>query len=650
MTSRHGPYHVIDLEAFVPADAAGDELELARRLTRLLVAEEDSREGATSVVLRARNAAGEDFALKVMKAPRGGMDSDAVVRAREETFLEEYRNQLAVSNLRGFPSVYGWGRAEGRPAILMEWVEGTSLRDALRETGTWRAERVAGLGTAVLEILDRTTALDRGFVHRDLSPRNILLRTSERGVAEQLESGDFDVCLVDMGSASSVCVEDGTFTMLADIWRNATPDYASPEMLTRDVPGVDEMRHSSAIDVYALCSVLYELYCGEPPYRVFDHPETSPYLLKMSSDPRELEPAAPRERELCRLVMSGLARDPGRRPTVASLLSALRAWLSGDKSPSRELVPYEPESEASREGARPVSRRGVVLGAAAGMAAVAGLGAAAWATGGFGILRGPRGIDSLSWDDLSEVSLEMTDAGDEDGAVEVARRYGICDDSGAIDGSVSKTLVVAGAELAAQVAGFAHDVRTDGSPIGLTFLLTSLLPEERPMSEEPYMGGWEDSDLRAWLNDVLLADLPEELARNIVPAGKLTNSAGAAKSADDVTLTEDALWLPSYVEIVGERPRSSFSDGFQYLADVLNAEGSQYKLFRDQAIFPRETRQELVRSREGEPAYWWLRTASPDVSESEGMAFFNRTGPNGDPFHFATACTDRSGILVGFCI
>ena len=170
------------------------------------------------------------------------------------------------------------------------------------------------------------------------------------------------------------------------------------------------------------------------------------------------------------------------------------------------------------------------------------------------------------------------------------------------------------------------------------------------MSEEAYMGGWEGSDLRAWLNDVLLADLPEELARNVVAAGKLSNNVGAARSAGDVTLTEDALWLPSYVELVGERARSSFSDGFQYLAEILNAEGSQYKLFRDQMIYPLETRKELVRSRAGKAAYWWLRSASPDVSESEGTAYFNRTGPNGDPFHFATASTDLSGVIFGFCV
>ena len=75
-----------------------------------------------------------------------------------------------------------------------------------------------------------------------------------------------------------------------------------------------------------------------------------------------------------------------------------------------------------------------------------------------------------------------------------------------------------------------------------------------------------------------------------------------------------------------------------------------YNNFRDQVIYPQEACQELVRNREGEAAYWWLRTASPDVSESEGMAYFNRTGPNGDPFHFATASTDFSGVMFGFCV
>ena len=666
MHDPQGSYRIVELEDFVPAGPSGDGGgKQARRFSRLIAEEGASREGATSVVLKVRNAAGETFALKTMKAPRGGAAPDAVRRAREDAFLEEYRNQLAVSNLRGFPAVHGWGRVEGRPAILMEWVEGTSLRDVLRHTGPWRGELVARLAAATLEILRSTEALERGFVHRDISPRNVLLRTSARDVREQLASGDFDVCLVDMGSSVSLCVEDGSFTMLADVWRNATPDYAAPEMLTRDVPGIDALRHSSAIDVYALCSVLYELYSGRTPFEVSSHPEASPYRLKMDSSPAPLAPREERDDALCGLIMTGIAREQAERPTVSSLLAALRAWLGGSPDPAALLVPYggsaaridhserpqtaKSEPARTEKNERTVSRRSLIVGAA-GIAAVAGLGVAAWATDGFGILRGARGLSSLGWDDLSEISAEVADATSEDDAIEIARGYGLCDEGGAIDSAQSKSLTVAGQEMSAQLVGLAHDARTDGSPIGLSFLLTEILPEQRSMSVRSYMGGWEDSELRAWLNDVLLGDLPEELARNIVAARKLSNNAGAAKSADDVTPTEDLLWVPSYVELVGERPRSSFSDGFQYLADVLNAEGSQYKLFVDQTIYPLESRQELVRSRGGKADYWWLRTACPDVSESEGMAFFNRTGPNGDPFHFATACTDPSGILLGFCI
>lgn len=658
MSNADSQRKVIEVADFVAAAPTMDADEALRRYARLIVFEDERpSEGATSVVMRAVNAAGEVMALKVLRPARGSADGDALSRARERAFHEEYINQLMVSRLRGFPEVYGYGSAEGRPAIVMEWVEGTSLHDveAAQRHAPWSGELVARLGVAVLDILCSTSALDAGFVHRDISARNVILRSSERPVADQLLEASFDVCLVDMGSAVSVSPADGSFTMLADVWRNGTPDYAPPEMLTRDVPGIDALRHSGAIDVYALCSVLYELYAGDPPFCVSQHPESSPYRLKMDSSPAPLHAREKGDEGLCKLIMAGLATEPGDRPTVASLRAALQGWLNGGSDPSVLLVPYEPhKAEPAEQGAAPrersVSRRGLVIGAAAGVAAAAGIGIAAWATSGFGALRRPRGLAALTWDDLSAVSAEIAGAGSEDAAIEAARGYGLLTDEGTIDLTQSKAITVAGREMSVQLAGIAHDVRADGSPIGLSFLLTEVLPEERRMSEEAYMGGWEDSDLRAWLNEVLLGDLPEELARNIVAAGKLSNNAGAAKSADDVTPTEDFLWVPSYVELVGERPRASFSDGFQYLADVLNAEGSQYKLFRDQVIYPRETRQELVRNREGEAAYWWLRTASPDVSESEGMAYFNRTGPNGDPFHFATACTDPSGILLGFCI
>ena len=361
--------------------------------------------------------------------------------------------------------------------------------------------------------------------------------------------------------------------------------------------------------------------------------------------------------------MAGLARDPEGRPTVASLRAALEAWVAGDAGAEALLAPFggtppegaENGASGEKDGAsgdapgkrRAVSRRALLAGAGA----VAAVGVVAAATGGFGLVgSGSRGFPNLTWDDLAEVSAEIADAGGEEAAIEVARRHGICDEDGLIDRSLVKPLMVAGAELAAQVAGIAHDVRADGSPIGLTFLLTSVMPEQRAMADEAYQGGWETSGMRSWMAGDLLDQLPEELARNLVAAAKLTNNVGPAQDAGDVTVTEDLLWLPSYCELVGARDRTSFSENYQYLADVLNAEGSQYKLFRDQGLLARGDYEPLVRERRGVADYWWLRSASPDVSLSEGMAYFNRTAPNGDPFHYATACTDASGVLFGFCV
>ena len=134
------------------------------------------------------------------------------------------------------------------------------------------ADTVAAIGEAAAGVLAQTSYLDSTFAHRDISPRNIVLETSSRSVAEQVASGSYDVRLVDLESSSIVRQEPSTFTMRNDIWRHGTPEYAAPEMLTRDVPGIEALRHSPSVDVYALCSVLYELYSGRTPYDVASKP------------------------------------------------------------------------------------------------------------------------------------------------------------------------------------------------------------------------------------------------------------------------------------------------------------------------------------------------------------------------------------------
>ncbi|MFQ7393512.1 MAG: protein kinase domain-containing protein [Collinsella aerofaciens] len=183
--------------------------------------------------------------------------------------FEEYRHLCTVSHLRGFPRVYGYGSCEDDPLILMEWVEGTSLKQALPllphdASGGLTTQMVAAVGNAVLRALLMTQGLVNPVIHRDLSPANIMFRTTSRTLEQQIADCSFDPCLIDMGSAT-MALGDDTITRRADIWRFATPAYAAPEMLTQDIEGIAALRRSPAIDVYALSSI-HQLYSGRKPF------------------------------------------------------------------------------------------------------------------------------------------------------------------------------------------------------------------------------------------------------------------------------------------------------------------------------------------------------------------------------------------------
>ena len=145
---------------------------------------------------------------------------------------------------------------------------------------------VAEIGRDVFHLLARLEAETELFVHRDLSSSNIMIRTSERPLDQQVSDGRFDICLIDFGSAATLRSGDGTFTTDTRILRGATPGYAPPEMLSNDLPRLDELRKSTKIDVYAASSVLYEMLCGHVPFDVSGRTGPgSDYLFKMMNDP-----------------------------------------------------------------------------------------------------------------------------------------------------------------------------------------------------------------------------------------------------------------------------------------------------------------------------------------------------------------------------
>ena len=336
------PIQLLALDEFEPAfPMSPRNTDALDRRFRTLYVERSSlvRTGGNAAVCRAHNAAGETLGIKRPWPIWEDMDPDRAAQTRNvviSILREEYRAQRAVSLLRGFARPLGFGLAGGAPLIVMEWVEGVTLRRAApslpheldrdgRDLGC-TGETVSSLGIAVLRTLIAADRLYPGLAHRDISSRNIMLRTESRTVAAQAASCDFDVCLIDLGSAAVPDPNLPSFTALTGVARRGTPEYAPPEMLARDLPNATELRRSHKVDVYALCSVLYELYCGHTPYRLAAEPDTDPYQAKIGRPLPTLAPHMPEEQELCDAIVSGISIAQDSRPSAERLLHRLEAY------------------------------------------------------------------------------------------------------------------------------------------------------------------------------------------------------------------------------------------------------------------------------------------------------------------------------------
>ena len=686
---------LFQLESFdtaAPVNPADEELA-KRRFMTLIVKADRSSHGNTGLVLQAHNTSNERFAVKVLadntlmraletNTPSRTADESAMHLANTAALFEEYRNLCRVSHLRGFPHVYGYGTCQGEPLILMEWIEGTSLDKAasmLPHDGEGvTCAATASVGCAVLGTLLSTQNLETPLVHRDLSPANIMFRTNELGIDEQVRALAFKPCLVDMGSSVPALGND-TLTQRADIWRYATPAYAAPEMLTRDIPNVAELRRSPSVDVYAIASILYELYSGHTPFRAARHQAhevSSYYLLKTQNEPEPLVAHKGDDQAFADLIMSCLVTDQASRPSEREFYEGLLAFAPdlGESAVSTPGLSNQPinidagahlkvdvagdRARALLEQARrdAITRRRFIIGGVA--AAVVGLGAIGAATHGFGIpdyLDGIRSsLDDYTWDQLQEISLKIKAARSNAEARKIAKRYHLLHDDGHIPYPCTKRVTLTnGLEVGAQLVGIRHDELLDGTgKAGLTFMFDAGIAE-RDAAAEPSSAGWADCELREWLDGDGLKLLPNELRAYIKDVKKISNNVGAARSASCLSELPATLWLPAMVELCGNQPPESFTEDFHYLADIYNGEGKEYQLFRELKVSPYTTNEMLVRQWKGKDACWWERTASPDTSESEGTLYMNRVGHDGDVFTYATPASKpnkRTCVIPGFCI
>ena len=662
--------NIIALSPFEPNAmfATSEDLDTIRRFTTLLDC--GAVGGGSHHLRKVANTEGETFALKTLWSLDSREENGpAVTPSGIKTLTEEYRNLAAVSLLSGFAKTYGYGYTGNTPAILMEWIEGLPLRDAVAELtdpaegGRIPANTVAAIGKRLGEILLGAQKLDAPFVHRDLSLRNIIIRTTRRPLAQQIAHCSFDICLVDLGS-SSIKRSDPSFTMSTGIWRNGTPEFAPPEMLSSDIPELAPLRTSPSIDTYELCSVLYTLYAGHTPYRLNEHLDHSPYLYKIEHEPEPLEARVPGDQKLVDIIMSGIHNEQSQRAPLSTVTGKLDAWIKDiDFEPRTPLPtpidfsqkPKTASSDKAQTRHSAISRRAAL---ALGGVCVAGIAGSAIATGCWGLIDLAHGIkpslDAYTWEEIALISRKIQETSSIENALEIALTYHLVDSNHSLQNENTKTVRLSdGTKAQVQIVGFKADTLTDkGFPAGITFMFRTPIAV-RPVNDSAATGGWEQSSLREWLAGEGMATLPYPLHQQIRSVRKLTNNTGATKEAASITVTDDKLWLPSMSELCGYQAPETFAEGFEYLSALYSGEGDQYQLYREQGVSGLTANNTMIRTVDGKKICYWERTPSADCSEGADSTLFNRVGKDGDVFSWATPGNDpdqKTYVLPGFCI
>ena len=251
-------------------------------------------------------------------------------------------------------------------------------------------------------------------------------------------------------------------------------------------------------------------------------------------------------------------------------------------------------------------------------------------------------VDNYSWSDLKAIADEIADAANNGGdPYAVAAKYHLGDEDGAPTASSYKTVELKnGVTAKAYIVDYGCDDRADGKgKAGITFLFDDVAPFEASMNKDgANSGGWKDSDLRKTLNKQFIKKLPKDLKNGIVKVKKLTNNSGVTTDVSSVTETEDALWLPSAMEILGTTEIEDEANGLiRWQPDqvpVYEAEGKLYLYHK--------LNRPLYRSDNDAPTAW---TRSCDASQSGAFIVYNG-------FHlYSGVDTDEAhAVFPGFCL
>lgn len=287
---------------------------------------------------RSWQEAGDEGSAPAANAPETWGHLEILKKVGEGSFGEVYRARdpqldrvVALKLLRGatasveegkllarvrhpnVATVYGADLREGRVGLWMEFLEGRTLSELLREQGTFGAREAALLVADLCRALAAVHA--RGILHRDIKAQNVMRETGGR------------IVLMDFGIGRDLRSE-----ILPETSLSGTPLYMAPEVLEGEGASVRS-------DLYSLGVLLYHLVTGSFPVRGQSlddlrraHQRGEAALL------RDIRPDLPEE--FVRIVERALERDPGRRfASAGALEQALTGWLHAEKSsPVRQAL------------------------------------------------------------------------------------------------------------------------------------------------------------------------------------------------------------------------------------------------------------------------------------------------------------------------
>ena len=253
---------------------------------------------------------GRDVAVKVLRADL----------ARDPQFQMRFRREAqnaAALNHPAIVAVYDTGEVQSDfgplPYIVMEYVDGQTLREIVKTTGPMSQQQVLDVMADVCAALDFSHR--HQIIHRDVKPANIMINRAGA------------VKVMDFGIARALG-EGQNVTQTAAVI--GTAQYLSPEQARGEA--VD-----ARSDVYAAGCVLYELLTGEPPF-TGDSPVAVAYqhVREDPKSPSEVNPAVPPS--LDAIVLKALSKNPANRYQSAAEMRSDLVRVRGGQSPLAPAV------------------------------------------------------------------------------------------------------------------------------------------------------------------------------------------------------------------------------------------------------------------------------------------------------------------------